>query len=81
MAHPVLNEDWSEYDNKKIRDGRDRSRVSCEEVWEREYIAEKLKKHHPTKTKEQIHAAIKSCCDQGASRVREHFIDCVAGKL
>jgi hypothetical protein len=43
MAHPILNEDWSDYDDRKIRDRRDGSKFSCEERWEVEYLADKVK--------------------------------------
>ena len=82
MAHPVLNEDWSEYDNRKVRDQRDRSKVSCEEPWEVNYIEEKMKKHFPNKTSAEIRAAVQSCCKSiPAPRPREKFIECVTEKL
>ena len=31
MPQRILNEDWKDYDNRKIRDIRDRSKFSCEE--------------------------------------------------
>lgn len=82
MPHQVLNEDWSEYDNRKIRDGRDRSKVSCEEIWEVNYLVSKLKKHFPYKTETAIREAIQSCCQTvPAPRPREKFVDCVTNKL
>ena len=50
MAHPLLTEDWSVYDNRKIRDNRDRSKFSCDEQWEVDYLINKLRKHFPFKT-------------------------------
>ena len=78
MAHPILTEDWPEYDNKKIRDGRDRSKVSCEEKWEIDYIVERLKKHFPYKTESAIRQAISGCCASvKAPRPRKEFLECV----
>ena len=81
MAHPVLHEDWSEYDNKKIRDGRDRSKFSCEEAWEREYLINKLEKHFPHKTRQHIKDAIEACCRASSERERTAFVTCVTGRL
>jgi hypothetical protein len=82
MAHAVLNEDWADYDNRKIRDGRDRSKVSCEEIWEVDYIAQKLRKYFPHKTDSAIRAAISSCCQSiPAPRPRVRFMECVTEKL
>ncbi len=82
MIHGILNEDWSEYDNKKVRDGRDKSKFSCDEPWEVDYLVKKIKKNYPGKTEDQIQAAIKSCCAVvRAPRPREEFVKCVVGKL
>jgi hypothetical protein len=81
MPHAVLNENWSEYDNRKIKDGRDRSKMSCDEPWEVNYLVEKLRKHYPYKTDNAIKAAIEECCKQGGNRARETFVDCVTKRL
>jgi hypothetical protein len=81
MPHKVMFEDWSEYDNRKIRDGRDRSRFSCEETWEVDYLATKLSRHYPLKSKKLILDAIKACCLSGSSRIRTEFVDCVTVRL
>ena len=44
MPHPILLEDWSSYDNRKIKGEKDASKFSCTERWEVEYLADKLKK-------------------------------------
>jgi hypothetical protein len=82
MAHKVLQEDWQDYDNKKIRDGRDGSKFSCEEPWEVDYLVEKLKKHYPYKTESSIREAIRECCKTvPAPRLREKFVECVTARL
>ncbi|HEV7621847.1 MAG TPA: hypothetical protein VGO09_08945 [Flavisolibacter sp.] len=82
MAHGVLREDWSDYDNKKIRDNRDRSYFACEEKWEVDYLVNKLNKHYPYKTTEAVRAAITSCCSElKTPRTRQAFVECVTKKL
>ena len=81
MAHPVLNEDWSDYDDKKKKHD-DAKYFSCEESWEVDYLVRKLKKHYPAKTEQQIKDAIASCCKTvHAPRPRHTFVDCVTSKL
>jgi len=82
MPHPILNEDWSEYDNRKIRDKRDARFVSCEEPWEIEYLVTKIGKHKPKKTDAEIKTAIKQCCQTvPGNKPRPEFMECVMAKL
>jgi len=82
MAHPILSEDWSDYDQKKIRDKRDGGFVSCEESWEVEYILRKVRKYAPRKTDEQIKAAISHCClTIKGNKPRGPFMECVMARL
>ncbi|GEP95902.1 hypothetical protein CCY01nite_21620 [Chitinophaga cymbidii] len=82
MLHPVLNEDWSDYDNRRIRDGRDRSKFSCEEQWEVDYLVNKLRRYFPSKTDSAIRNAISSCCTTvRAPRPRQEFVECVVRRL
>jgi hypothetical protein len=82
MAHPILDEDWSDYDDRKIRDRRDGSKFSCEERWEVEYLADKLKKHYPSKSHQLILQAISQCCQKaGVPHSRESFVECVTSNL
>ena len=81
MAHPVLNEDWSDYDNKKKKK-EDRLFFSCEEQWEVDYLVKKLKRYYPAKTETQIRSAIESCCRTvRAPRPRTEFVACVTSRL
>jgi hypothetical protein len=80
MPHPVLLEEWSAYDQRKIREEKDSSKFSCTERWEVEYLAEKLKKHYPLKTRQTIMQAISHCCSKiSAPHPRERFVQCVVG--
>lgn len=82
MPHAVLNEDWSDYDNRKIRDKRDGSKFSCEEQWEVDYLINKLRKHFPYKTDSAIRSAISACCTVvKAPRPRNTFVECVVASL
>jgi hypothetical protein len=78
----VLSEDWSEYDNRKVRGGSDHRKFSCSESWEVDYLVNKIHKLHPSVSKETIKAAITACCNTpGLSREREAFVECVMKRL
>lgn len=82
MPKRVLNEDWEDYDNKKIRDKRDGRFFSCEEEWEVDYLVKKIRKHLATKTEAEIREAIAKCCQTvKAPRPREEFVKCVFNRL
>jgi hypothetical protein len=81
MPERILNEDWSDYDNKKKK-YEDRYFFSCEEVWEVDYLVAKIKKYLPHKTGDEIRKAIASCCLMvSRPRPRERFVRCVMSKL
>jgi hypothetical protein len=78
MAHPVLLEDWNSYDNRKIRDEKDKSKFACSEHWEVEYLADKLKKYYLLKTRQAIMQSITHCCSKITEpHQRERFVECV----
>ncbi|MBE7172483.1 MAG: hypothetical protein INR73_17995 [Williamsia sp.] len=80
--HPVLEEDWKDYDQRKARNGRNVTKVACEEAWETNYIVDKLQKHFPDKSDLAIRCAIRRCCEaMEAPRPREDFIECIIDKL
>jgi hypothetical protein len=80
-AKHILNEDWSDYDQKKKKK-EDARYFSCEEDWETEYLIRKIKKVHPEISTEKIAAAIKACCNSvPAPRPRERFVLCVTTRL
>jgi hypothetical protein len=82
MPNRILNEDWTDYDNKKIRDSRDARFFSCEERWEVEYLLSKIRKHLPGKTEDQIKEAIAHCCRTiHGNKPRKEFVACVMGRL
>jgi hypothetical protein len=78
MPHPILLEEWTAYDKRKIKEERDHSKFACSEYWEVEYLAEKLKKYYPLKTRQSIMQAITHCCSKiSAPHSRERFVQCV----
>lgn len=78
----ILNEDWSDYDNKKIKDSRDAKDFACTEIWEVDYLKNKIKKLFPYLTDAQILLAIKACCEQiGSPHPRRAFVKCVSDRL
>jgi len=82
MPHRVLAEDWTDYDNKKIRDKRDANFFSCEEDWEVEYLVRKIRKYKPNKTDLEIRQAIAHCCRAiPGNKPRKSFVECVMDRL
>jgi hypothetical protein len=82
MSHPILLEEWTSYDNRKVKEEKDASKFSCSERWEVEYLADKLKKHYPLKSPQVIMRAIQHCCSQvKAPHPREKFVECVVGNF
>lgn len=81
MPDKILNENWSDYDNKKKK-WEDRSFFSCEESWEVDYLVSKIRKIYPSKSESAVRAAITSCCKEiSAPRPREKYVRCVMSKL
>ena len=82
MPQRVLNEDWEDYDNRKIRDKRDSAFFSCDEPWEVNYLIEKLRKRFPFKTDSAIREAIASCCKSVTGiKPRGKFDEHIANRL
>lgn len=81
-THAILNENWSDYDDRKKTGGPDRRKFSCTESWERTYLINKIHSLHPDVSKERIEAAINACCnDSNVSRERDAFVECVMRRL
>ena len=82
MPHAILLEDWNSYDNRKIGEGKDNSKFACSEHWEVEYLADKLKKYYPLKTRQAIMQAITHCCSRiSAPYPREKFVEFVISRF
>jgi len=75
MPDKILNEDWSDYDNKKIIGKADRNKFSCTENWEVNYLIDKIHSAHPNYTKQKIQTAIRMACMASKSpHPREMFV-------
>jgi len=82
MPQKVLNEDWSDYDNRKIRDKRDGKDFACRESWEIDYLVNKIRRVYPQYNEAAIRNAIGSCCRMiGAPHPRVKFVECVMTRL
>lgn len=81
MSKELILEDWSEYDNRKLKKV-DRLFFSCEEKWEVDYLIKKIKKVYPHLDVNDIAFSISACCKiVDAPRPREAFINCVITSL
>lgn len=81
MPQKLLNEDWSDYDNRKKKH-IDANYFSCEEPWEREYLTRKIRENYPQYSEATIIAAIGACCiEVHAPRPRKTFVECVMRRL
>jgi hypothetical protein len=79
MPQRILNEDWEEYDNRKIRD---RKFFACTEPWEVDYLVTVTRKAYPHYSESAKRAAITACCRTvGAPHPREKFVACVMERL
>lgn len=80
-ANKILQEDWSEYDNKKKKH-TDANFFACTESWEVDYLLGKIIKHFPQFSKERVKKAIEDCCATvKAPHPRKEFVQCVMSKL
>lgn len=80
-AYKILNEDWSEYEERK-KEREDRFFITCEEAWEVHYVIKKIRKHHPHITTEELKNAIEISCRQiSVPRPRPLFVQCVLRKF
>ena len=81
MPQKVLNEDWSDYDDRKKKQ-TDARFFSCEESWEREYLVRTIRRVYPHYSEAAVTAAIGACCvEVSAPRPRRTFVECVMRRL
>lgn len=82
-THTVLNnENWSDYDNRKQRNGSDQGLFACTESWEVDYLVNKIRNQHPNTAPDHIRSAIAFCCKEvPGPRPRPAFVECVMRRL
>jgi len=81
MPQRLLDENWSDYENKKRR-GTDPFFFSCEDEWEMVYLLNKVRKYFPFETDTTIRRAIESTCREiPRPRPRDKFVTTVFSKL
>ena len=82
MSEKIINEDWSDYDNKKIKGRPDSKDFACTEPWEVEYLVAKYRKNHPDIRESSVRQAISACCSELKSpHPRKAFVACVSKRL
>lgn len=80
MPQKVLNENWSDYDDRKKK-YTDSKFFSCTEPWEVDYLVRKITKVHPY-NESSVRAAIATCCiASGSNHPRPAFVECVMSRL
>lgn len=76
----ILKEDWSRVDEKKKPE--ERGFITCEEVYEVEYLIDLFKKHCPVKSeKEIIYAIAAGLRSTQGLKPRQQFLETVNTKL
>lgn len=82
MSLQRILENWSDYDNRMIRDRRDGRFFSCNEEWEVTYLRDKISRTYPGIAESSILNAIRACCEVvAAPRPRKDFVECVLKRL
>ena len=72
---------WNEIDNK-FKKKYDKQFVSCEEVYEREYIINLIMENFSDIPRERIEKAISQCCKELSDpRETKDFWECLSNKL
>ncbi len=80
--YTILFDDWSDYDSKKNSNGEDAKYFAASEDWEVEYLAKKIKKHHPSMESKTIKQVIvQYCLLSGSPYPRTKFLAGLAQKL
>jgi hypothetical protein len=78
----ILNENWEDYDNRKIGANIDPATFVCTEKWEIDFLVGKVRRVYSHFSEDLVKNAIKACCtnNQGP-RPRKDFVNCVMMRL
>ena len=78
----ILNDNWEDYNNRKIRENHDPAMFSCSENWEVDFLAAMIRRVYRHFSEELIKNAIKMCCTNVKdTRPRKDFVNCVMMRL
>ena len=78
----ILNENWEEYNERKINEQSDPAEFVCTEKWEVDFLTGKIRRVYAHYSEELIKNAIKACCNNvQVSRPRKDFVNCVMMRL
>ncbi len=78
----ILNENWSDYDDRKMKSGSDSQNFAVTEEWEISYLVNKLVRYYPFIQQATIRTAIQLCASSTPPpHPRNEFIECVANRL
>ena len=78
----ILNDNWDDYNNRKIRDNHDPASFVCNEKWEVDFLIGRIRRVYSHFSEELINNAIKACCrNTEGPRPRKDFVNCVMMRL
>jgi hypothetical protein len=78
----ILNENWQDYNERKIRENRDPEEFSCKENWEVDFLVSMIRRVYRHFSEDLIKNAIKACCSNVTdARPRRDFVNCVMMRL
>ena len=78
----ILNENWDDYNDRKIRELHDPEAFSCKENWEVDFLVSKIRRAYRHFSEELIKDAIRACCKNlNDARPRKDFVNCVMMRL
>jgi hypothetical protein len=78
----ILNENWQDYNKRKIRENHDPEVFSCKENWEVEFLVSKIRGVYRHFSEDLIKNAITACCRNVTdARPRKDFVNCVMMRL
>lgn len=82
MSVNTLLEDWSDYEKRKKKEGKDVTHFSASEEWEVDFLVSKIFWKYPFFTEEQIRCAIAVCAKNAGDPVqRTELVGNVARRL
>ena len=81
-GNTVINDDWKDYDKRKLRERSGNQVFRCDHEWEVNYLHSKIRKLYPAIAPNAIHEAIKTCCvSMPLPLLREMFVQYVMQQL